>query len=195
MIENFFRNLFPLAYHHAVHSRDVDDESMQKDFHVDYKNCLEKSFETLQPFGDIPQSISRMLVQSVGAANVLLRSIEQGARIVGETENLPIDVLSVKCQHALLKMNYCASCKGHNYHHSRPCYGYCSNVVRLVGPPPSFNSITKINDPFLTFLSHFFQRLSHTVFGWLGHGLEFVLRSCQYTSAGGTQQGRHRNSH
>jgi dally len=138
VIEKFFRNLFPLAYHHAVHSRNVDDDSMQRDFHADYKNCLEKSFDTLQPFGDIPQTISRMLVQSVGAANVLLRSIDHGARIVGETEGLPIDVLSSKCQHALLKMNYCASCKGHNYHHSKPCYGYCSNVVRLV--QPAFNS-------------------------------------------------------
>lgn len=130
VIEKFFRNLFPLAYHHAVHSRDADEESMARDFHVDYKNCLEKSYDVLQPFGEIPASIIRMLVQSVGSANVLLRSLEHGGKIVGETESLPIDMLSVKCQHALLKMNYCASCKGHNYHHSRPCYGYCSNVVR-----------------------------------------------------------------
>lgn len=132
VIDKFFRNLFPLAYHHAVHSRDADDETMARDFHIDYKNCLEKSYNTLQPFGEIPNSISRMLVQSVGSANVLLRSLEQGVKIVGETELLPIDTLSIKCQHALFKMNYCASCKGHNYHHSRPCYGYCSNVVRLV---------------------------------------------------------------
>lgn len=132
VIEKFFRNLFPLAYHHAVHSRDSDEETMARDFHVDYKNCLEKSYDTLQPFGDIPQTISRMVVQSVGAGNVLLRSLDQGGKIVGDAENLPIDSLSVKCQHALLKMNYCASCKGHNYHHSRPCHGYCSNVVRFV---------------------------------------------------------------
>lgn len=132
VIEKFFKNLFPLAYHHAVHSRDADEETMARDFHVDYKNCLVKSYDTLQPFGEIPHTISRMLGQSVGAANVLLRSLEQGAQIVGETESLPIDTLSVKCQHALLKMNFCASCKGHNYHHSKPCYGYCSNVVRLV---------------------------------------------------------------
>lgn len=138
MIEKFFRNLFPLAYHHAVHSRDADDESMARDFHVDYKVCLEKSYDTLQPFGEIPNTISRMLTQSVGAANVLLRSLEQGEKIVGETANLPIDTLSIKCQHALLKMNYCASCKGHNYHHSKPCYGYCSNVVRYEPNPLTF---------------------------------------------------------
>lgn len=132
MIEKFFKSLFPLAYHHAVHSRDADEETMARDFHIDYKNCLEKSYDTLQPFGEIPHSISRTLVQSIGAANVLLRSLDQGGKIVGEAESLPIDTLSIKCQHALLKMNYCASCKGHNYHHLRPCYGYCSNVVRSV---------------------------------------------------------------
>lgn len=128
---------------------------MARDFHVDYKNCLEKSYDTLQPFGDIPNSINRMLTQSVGAANALLRSLEQGGRIVGETANLPIDTLSIKCQHALLKMNYCASCKGHNYHHSRPCYGYCSNVVRSVSLSSKalFSLVTKINDAFL-FLTH-----------------------------------------
>jgi len=132
VIEKFFKSLFPLAYHHAVHSRDADEETMARDFHIDYKNCLEKSYDTLQPFGEIPHSISRTLVQSIGAANVLLRSLDQGGKIVGEAESLPIDTLSIKCQHALLKMNYCASCKGHNYHHLRPCYGYCSNVVRSV---------------------------------------------------------------
>jgi dally len=132
VIEKFFHKLFPLAYHHAVHSRDADEESMSRDFHVDYKNCLEKSYDTLQPFGDIPNSVSRMMLQSVGAANTLLRSIEQGADIVGETERLNIDSLSDKCRSAILKLNYCATCKGNNYHHSRPCYGYCSNVVRSV---------------------------------------------------------------
>lgn len=105
---------------------------MARDFHVDYKNCLEKSFDTLQPFGDIPQTISRMIVQSVGSANVLLQSLDQGGKILGDAVDLPIDTLSAKCEHALVKMNYCASCKGHSYHHSRPCYGFCSNVVRFV---------------------------------------------------------------
>lgn len=151
MIEKFFRNLFPLAYHHAVHSRDADEATMARDFHVDYKNCLEKSYDTLQPFGDIPNSIGRMLVQGVGASSVLLRSLQQGAKLVGEVESLPVDTLSVKCQHALLKMNYCASCKGHNYHHSRPCYGYCSNVVRSVCFDTSpCRPIMKINDVFLS---------------------------------------------
>lgn len=103
---------------------------MSRDFHVDYKNCLLKSYDTLLPFGEIPYSISQSLVRGVGAANVLLRSLDRGADVLAEMDTLPVDTLSIKCQHALLKMNYCAACKGHNYHHSKPCYSYCSNVMR-----------------------------------------------------------------
>lgn len=132
VIEKFFRNLFPLAYHHAVHSESEEDSPQAtRDFHIDYKNCLTSSYEALQPFGDIPFSISRSLVQSVTSASTLLRALERGAEILSEIENLPIESsMSDKCQQALLKMNYCAACKGHNYHHLKPCYGYCSNVMR-----------------------------------------------------------------
>jgi dally len=117
VIEKFFRNLFPLAYHHAVHSQniasmdnsdgevDLSADMSTKDFHVDYKNCLTNSYETLQPFGDIPLSISRSLVQSVSSASTLLRALERGTEVLNEIENLPIEsTLSIKCQHALLKM-------------------------------------------------------------------------------------------
>jgi dally len=132
VIEKFFRNLFPLAYHHAVHSDSGEDSSQAtRDFHIDYKNCLTNSYEALQPFGNIPDSIRSSLVQSVTSASTLLRALERGAEVLSEIENLPIESsLSVKCQHELLKMNYCAACKGHNYHHLKPCYGYCTNVMR-----------------------------------------------------------------
>jgi dally-like protein len=112
-------------------SADGGDEEKLSDFHADYKNCLTNSYETLQPFGDIPYSISRSLVQSVNSASTLLKALQCGAGVLNDIENLPIEAsLSVKCQHSLLKMNYCAACKGHNYHHLKPCYGYCSNVMR-----------------------------------------------------------------
>lgn len=133
VIDKFFRNLFPLAYHHAVHSDSGEEDSLQatRDFHIDYKNCLTNSYEALQPFGDIPYSIKKSLVQSVTSASTLLRALERGAEILNEIENLPTEsTLSVKCQQALLKINYCSACKGHNYHHLKPCYGYCSNVMR-----------------------------------------------------------------
>lgn len=158
VIERFFRNLFPLAYHHAVHSQTIDKDEDEvkgkssssslstttsttlttidmasRDFHVDYKNCLTNSYDTLQPFGDIPYSISRSLVQSVSSASTLLKALQHGADVLTDIENLPIESsLSTLCKHALLKMDYCSACKGHNYHHLKPCYGYCSNVMRYV---------------------------------------------------------------
>lgn len=133
VIEKFFRNLFPLAYHHAVHSESNEEESQgfTRDFHYDYKHCLTNSYDTLRPFGEIPFSISKSLVQSVTSASILLRALERGAEVLNEIEKLPIKTsLSTTCQNALLKMNYCAACKGHNYHHLKPCFGYCSNVMR-----------------------------------------------------------------
>ena len=199
VIDKFFRNLFPLAYHHAVHSQNVvpsigsggEEEAAisstatsvdmaSRDFHIDYKNCLTSSYEILQPFGDIPYSISRSLVQSVSSASVLLRALQRGTEVLSEIENLPIESsLSMKCQHALLKMDYCSACKGHNYHHLKPCYGYCSNVMRYVCV---YNSMTLmvINCkclqytilPFMhvnlySYLSlHRLQRLPNTAHGW-----------------------------
>lgn len=116
-----------------MHSDSNEEESQgaARDFHSDYKHCLINSYETLRPFGDIPYSISRSLVQSVTSASTLLRTLERGAEVLNEIENLPIESsLSATCQHAFLKMNYCAACKGHNYHHLKPCFGYCSNVMR-----------------------------------------------------------------
>lgn len=145
VIEKFFHNLFPLAYHHAVHSQNAasglhetgeeqdahSTEISSRDFHIDYKNCLINSYESLQPFGEIPLTISRSLVQSVSSASTLLRALQRGANVLTDIENLPIESsLSTKCQHALLKLNFCSACKGHNYHHLKPCYGYCSNVMR-----------------------------------------------------------------
>ncbi len=130
VIEKFFVNLFPVAYHHAVHTTQNTGEMSMNDFHVDYKNCLTHTFAQLQPFGDIPLKISRSLVQSVSAANVLLRAFYQGSEVLGNVENLSSDILSPKCKNALVKLNYCASCKGHNFHHSKSCFGFCTNVLR-----------------------------------------------------------------
>lgn len=130
MIEKFFVNLFPVAYHHAVHSSQNDGETPFKDFHIDYKNCLTHTFSQLQPFGDIPSRISRSVVQSVSAANVLLRALKNGSQVLDGLQHIPSDTLTKDCRKSLMKLNYCASCKGHNHHHSKPCYGYCTNVMR-----------------------------------------------------------------
>lgn len=123
--DKFFRNLFPVAYHHAVVHADKD-----VDFHSDYKNCLIHTYDELKPFGDIPQQLSSSLVASVSVASVFLRVLREGAEVLNQLDKLGTENLQGSCKAALLKMNYCASCKRHNHNHAKPCAGLCKNVMR-----------------------------------------------------------------
>ncbi|XP_039442560.1 division abnormally delayed protein isoform X1 [Culex pipiens pallens] len=123
--DKFFRNLFPVAYHHAVVHADKD-----VDFHSDYKNCLIHTYDELKPFGEIPQQLSSSLVASVSAASVLLRVLREGAEVLNKLDELGTENLQGSCKSALLKMSYCASCKRHNHNHAKPCAGLCKNVMR-----------------------------------------------------------------
>jgi dally len=121
-IDVFFKDLFPLAYHHAVESH------VMAELNVDYKNCLRNSYENLKPFGDIPQITSRILTQYIGSSNIFLRALDEGGKIVAEIENFSSENLSESCRKALFKMDHCGMCKG--YADSKPCHSYCSNVLR-----------------------------------------------------------------
>lgn len=123
--DKFFRNLFPVAYHHAVVHADKD-----VDFHSDYKNCLIHTYDELKPFGEIPQQLSSSLVASVSVASVFLRVLREGAEVLNQLDKLGTENLQGSCKAALLKMNYCASCKRHNHNHAKPCAGLCKNVMR-----------------------------------------------------------------
>lgn len=123
--DKFFRHLFPVAYHHAVVHADKD-----VDFHSDYKNCLIHTYDDLKPFGDIPQQLSNSLMGSVSAASVLLRVLREGGEVLNKLDELGTENLQGSCKAALLKMNYCASCKRHNHNHAKPCAGLCKNVMR-----------------------------------------------------------------
>lgn len=123
--DKFFRHLFPVAYHHAVVHADKD-----VDFHSDYKNCLIHTYDELKPFGEIPQQLSSSLVASVSVASVFLRVLREGAEVLNQLDKLGTENLQGSCKDALLKMNYCASCKRHNHNHAKPCAGLCKNVMR-----------------------------------------------------------------
>lgn len=124
-IEIFFKNLFPIAYHHAVESHDI---KFMEELSVDYKSCLKKNYENLKPFGDIPLITSRILTQYIGSSNIFLRALDEAGRIVNDMEKFATNNISPNCQKALLKMDYCAQCKGLS--DSKPCRSYCSNVLR-----------------------------------------------------------------
>ncbi|XP_050094724.1 division abnormally delayed protein [Anopheles aquasalis] len=133
--DKFFRNLFPVAYHHAIHSDMQQDRgssssggSGKRDFHSDYKNCLVHTYNDLQPFGSVPRELSASLVSSVSAASVLLRVLREGADVLAKLEE--IGVTAPLCKKALLRMNYCGSCNLFDHLHAKPCAGLCQNVMR-----------------------------------------------------------------
>ncbi|XP_068148714.1 division abnormally delayed protein [Drosophila tropicalis] len=133
-LHKFFVQLFPVAYHQAVHlSKDNYGE-----MHEDYINCLKRNFDELQPFGDIPKEIQSNLLQSVHMANVFMSALLQSAEVLSEADALYGQQLTDTCKMHLLKMHYCPNCNGIQQQqaagqsHGRPkvCYSYCMNVMR-----------------------------------------------------------------
>lgn len=122
----FFVNLFPVAYHQAVHLSKNNDGKL----HEDYVNCLKHTYDHLQPFGSIPKEIAHSLMQSIQAARVFLMALHQSAEVLSETDALYGDHLSENCQKHLLKMSYCPSCNGMQRTQVKSCYSYCMNVLR-----------------------------------------------------------------
>lgn len=48
--KRFFRDVFPVAYHKVLALEG-------KQFTIDYEGCLKVAYETVQPFGDVPQKV------------------------------------------------------------------------------------------------------------------------------------------
>lgn len=125
--KKFFVNLFPVAYHHVIHSE--SEHQANGDFYVDYKNCLMRTFDDIQPFGDVPRDLAKSLQQSVGAATVFVRALDRAVQVLTSTETMDADFFRPKCTEHLLKMNYCQDCQGGN-NRVKICNGYCLNVLR-----------------------------------------------------------------
>lgn len=122
-VQRFFNELFPIVYHQLAVADNVD-------FHSDYKHCLMHTFDDLQPFGTIPKQLAKQLYQSMETATIFLTGLQRAADILTSIEELDTNALTPNCQKQLMKMNYCAQCSGFSRHHTKPCNGYCLNVMR-----------------------------------------------------------------
>lgn len=112
----------------ADEDSDFASSTAATDFQADYKKCIKHTFDDVQPFGDVPRTLARALQQSVGAADVFLRSLEQGASVLESVEQLDEGLFGAKCTSHLVKMNYCQECNGSRK--VKTCHGYCLNVMR-----------------------------------------------------------------
>lgn len=128
-VSDFFTNLFPLVYHHAV------NDLIERDFTEEYKTCLRQLVKEIQPFGDIPRQISLSMYKSLEATRVLLQALALGSEVLNTTDMLlnegaeKTDSTQNSCHLALLKMSYCPKCLGLDIH-LKPCSGFCLNVLR-----------------------------------------------------------------
>ncbi|KAK9737283.1 Glypican [Popillia japonica] len=124
-VASFFESLFPVAYRHAM-------DSLTADFTEEYKECLLKSYNELQPFGETPQNVAQSLAKSLDSTRLLFQSLETGIEVLNATNTLMIEnngKNNNECRTALMKMAYCPKCLGLN-ENVKPCSGYCLNILR-----------------------------------------------------------------
>jgi len=123
---DFFTRLFPIAYHHAINPD-------RQDFTEKFKTCLYEAMNDIQPFGDIPQEISKSVSKSLEATRVLVQALTLGKTVLDRTDSVLFAASSGSqqeaCYEALLRMTYCPRCKGIG-NTVRPCSGFCTNVIR-----------------------------------------------------------------
>ncbi|GIY16415.1 glypican-5 [Caerostris extrusa] len=118
-ISEFFDELFPLVYHHSINPN-------LKDFSADYKECLRQTRREIRPFGDIAdRATTQHLVRSFTVARTLLDAFELGVEVITATSSMRF---RPECDTGLMKLVYCSHCSG--FARTKPCGGYCLNVVR-----------------------------------------------------------------
>ncbi|XP_048006122.1 division abnormally delayed protein [Leguminivora glycinivorella] len=123
--DNFFRELFPLAYHNIL-------KLDTKQFTVQHEICVKDAYDAVQPFGDVPQQLGMTLSKSMEGARALLVALGAGAGALAAAEQA-VARASGACAARLLRAAGCARCRGQD---APPCRHYCLNVVRgCVGAP------------------------------------------------------------
>lgn len=115
----------PTAYHHALNS-----SSTTNDLTMDYKECLKNKYKELKPFGDVPDTLAKSVVYSVGAATIFTYALERSADVMASTEILDLNYTTTKCRVQLLRMYECPQCNGLTKVKVKPCAAYCLNVLR-----------------------------------------------------------------
>lgn len=126
-VNQFFTQIFPLVYHQSVLKKQGN-----KDFSFDYKTCLRQTINEVQPFRDIPRNLGQSLSRSLEATRLFLQALDIGVEVLNATDTLLMEdngKNNAECHEALLKMTYCPKCLGLPGG-TRPCSGYCLNVLR-----------------------------------------------------------------
>ncbi|XP_059758796.1 glypican-5 isoform X1 [Balaenoptera ricei] len=115
-VNRFFDSLFPLVYNHLINPGDSS---------LEYSECIRMARRDISPFGNIPQIVLGQMGRSLLPSRTFLQALNLGIEVINTTDHLHF---SKECSRALLRMQYCPHCQGLTL--SKPCLGYCLNVVR-----------------------------------------------------------------
>lgn len=91
----------------------------------DYLDCLGKQAEALRPFGDAPRELRLRATRAFVAARSFVQGLGVASDVVRKVAQVP---LAPECSRAVMKLVYCAHCRG--VPGARPCPDYCRNVLK-----------------------------------------------------------------
>ncbi|KAG8223378.1 hypothetical protein J437_LFUL002623 [Ladona fulva] len=189
-VSQFFTELFPLVYRLVDENLELGDTSWATRSEV-------------LPFGDSPRRAATSVGRALGATRVLLRSLRMGsAAVATASRRLQRSGRSSPCDAALLRMTYCARCRGIPPT-LRPCAGLCLNALRgcltplaelelpwaayvesaerlvaaMVGDPPTAPAQVYTSDSTSTSSRHGVARILASLDSWISEAIMYALEN------------------
>nr|XP_028586816.1 glypican-1 [Podarcis muralis] len=91
----------------------------------EYVDCMVKHSEQHKPFGEVPRDLKLKATRAFIAVRSFVQGLGVGNDVVRRVSQVP---LSQYCTRAIMKLMYCAHCRGMS--NVKPCNGYCRNVLK-----------------------------------------------------------------
>ncbi|XP_039176487.1 glypican-1 [Crotalus tigris] len=91
----------------------------------EYMDCIVKHSEQHKPFGEVPRDLKLKATRAFIAARSFVQGLGVGSDVVRKVSQVP---LSQYCNRAIMKLMYCAHCRGMS--NIKPCNSYCRNVLK-----------------------------------------------------------------
>nr|XP_020642068.1 glypican-1 [Pogona vitticeps] len=100
---------------------------MNPQYHLpdEYVDCMLKHSEQHKPFGEVPRDLKLKATRAFIAVRSFVQGLGVGNDVVRKVSQVP---LSQYCNRAIMKLMYCAHCRGMS--NVKPCNSYCHNVLK-----------------------------------------------------------------
>ncbi|XP_066477726.1 glypican-1 [Tiliqua scincoides] len=100
---------------------------MNPQYHLpdEYVDCMIKHSEQHKPFGEVPRDLKLKATRAFIAVRSFVQGLGVASEVVKKVSQVP---LSQYCTRAIMKLMYCAHCRGMSS--VKPCSNYCRNVLK-----------------------------------------------------------------